>query len=132
MDFPVRPQDVVHAVLGPGPDGIGERLVRFFLGVANSPDGRSRIRGILGAITTNDEAARMVQQFVERELMGRIVVGLDVDRPMLRASLAASHMIGIAVLLLVLRLEPLVSADTEELVAIVAPTLQRYLTDPDL
>ena len=49
--------------------------------------------------------------------------------PKLRAELAASQMVGIAMLRYVIKVEPLASADPEEIIALVAPTLQRYLTD---
>lgn len=38
-------------------------------------------------------------------------------------------MIGIALLRYVVQIEPLASADPEAIVALVAPTLQRYLTE---
>lgn len=38
-------------------------------------------------------------------------------------------MIGIALLRYVVRIEPLASADPEAIVTLVAPTLQRYLTE---
>ena len=39
FELPVRPQDVVGPVLALGPDGIGERLIRLFLTVWDSPPG---------------------------------------------------------------------------------------------
>jgi hypothetical protein len=44
--------------------------------------------------------------------------------------LVASQLIGLVMLRYVLAVEPLASAPAEELVAIYAPTLQRYLTGP--
>jgi hypothetical protein len=38
-------------------------------------------------------------------------------------------MVGVAVLRYVVRIEPLAAATDDQIVAIVAPTLQRYLTD---
>lgn len=38
-------------------------------------------------------------------------------------------MIGIAILRYVIKVEPLASVDPEEIVQMVAPTLQRYLTE---
>ena len=131
LDFPVRPADMVNAVLGPGPDGVGERMVRVFLGIMDSPEGATRIRAVLGAAVVNQAGARMVREFITREILGRIVGQLAVDRPELRATLAASHLVGIALVRIVIGVEPLASADPEEIVAIVAPTIQRYLTGED-
>ena len=53
---------------------------------------------------------------------------LDLDRPQLRATLAASHLVGLAFVRYVVKLEPVASADRESLVAEVGPTIQRYFT----
>jgi AcrR family transcriptional regulator len=131
LDFPVRPGDMVEAILGPGPDGVGERMVRLFLGIMDSPEGGTRMRAVLGAAVVNEAGARMVREFITREVVGRIVGELSVDRPALRANLAASHLVGIAIVRIIVRVEPLASADVDEVVAFVAPTMQRYLTAPD-
>jgi hypothetical protein len=81
---------------------------------------------------SSEAAARMLREFVTRELLGRIAAALDVDRGELRASLAASHLVGIAIARVVVKIEPLASLDADELAKIVGPVLQRYLTDPEL
>ncbi|WP_263433781.1 hypothetical protein [Arthrobacter sp. StoSoilB13] len=40
----------------------------------------------------------------------------------------ATQVVGLMLLRYVIRLEPLASADQEEVVSLVAPTIQRYLT----
>jgi Tetracyclin repressor-like, C-terminal domain len=53
------------------------------------------------------------------------------DDPELRAALAASQMIGLIMARYVVAIEPLASADPEDFIPLVAPTLQRYLVgDP--
>jgi AcrR family transcriptional regulator len=131
LDFPVRPQDVVDAILLPGPDGVGERLVRMFLGIWDTPEGRVRMRAIFGAVAVNEAGARMIREFITRELLGRLAERLAVDRPALRATLAASHLVGIAMARIVLQVEPLASASIDEIAEFVAPTIQRYLTGAD-
>lgn len=128
MDLPVRPDVLVAQVLAGGADGLGERALRAFLGAWERPGARERLVGLLSAALVGEAGARMVREFVAREILGRIVAGLDVDRPELRANLVASQLLGLAVARLVLRLEPVASADVDELVPLVAPALQRYLT----
>lgn len=77
---------------------------------------------------THEAAAKVLRDHVLRRVLERIADDLDVPDPRLRAELAASHMIGIAILRYVVRVEPLASAEPREIVAMVAPTLQRYLT----
>jgi hypothetical protein len=73
-----------------------------------------------------------MRDFVSRQVLGRVARALDLDQPQLRASLAASQLVGLAMLRYIIRLEPIASAGTDELVAWVGPTLQRYFTDPDV
>ena len=49
------------------------------------------------------------------------------ERPF-RASLTASQVVGVVMMRWVWEIEPLASLPDDELVALVAPTIQRYLT----
>jgi hypothetical protein len=72
----------------------------------------------------------MLREFLSREVFALIVARLGGDDPDLRASLAASQMMGLAVARYVVKLEPLASADPDLVVALVGPTVQNYLTGP--
>ncbi|MFJ1751054.1 TetR family transcriptional regulator [Streptomyces sp. NPDC088116] len=119
----------VPAVLSGDPDHIGERLARYFVAVWENPVTRAPLLAIIRSALTHETAANVLRTFVLRRLLGRIAEELDVPNPTFRAELAASHMLGIAFLRYVIRAEPLASADTEEIITMVAPTLQRYLTE---
>jgi AcrR family transcriptional regulator len=134
FEIPVRPQDVLEPVLAPGPDGIGERLVRMFLSVWDSPPGRQRIVALLSASLTSEAGARMLREFLASEVFGRIVAHLHSEDGSgdaeIRASLAVSQMMGLVVARYVVGVEPLASLPPEDVVAFLAPTLQAYLTEP--
>jgi hypothetical protein len=55
---------------------------------------------------------------------------LDAPDAELRVSLVGSQLVGLGIARHVLGIEPLASASTDQLVAAVAPNLQRYLTGP--
>ncbi|MFE3328337.1 TetR family transcriptional regulator [Streptomyces sp. NPDC059176] len=129
IEVSFEPALVVPAILGAGKDGVGERLARYFIGVWENPATRAPLLAILRSALTHDAAAKVLRGVVLRRLLERVAADLDVPDPTFRAELAASHMIGIAVLRYVIKAEPLASVDTEEIVALVAPTLQRYLTE---
>ncbi|WP_377269945.1 TetR family transcriptional regulator [Peterkaempfera sp. SMS 1(5)a] len=129
LEFTFAPALVVPEILEGGPEGVGERLARRFLSTWEVPEVRERLIAVMRSALTEDAAAAMLREFVSRELLLRIAAQLDVPEPHLRAELAASHMVGMAVLRYVLQVEPLASADPEELVGLVAPALQRYLTE---
>ncbi|MER7666468.1 MULTISPECIES: TetR family transcriptional regulator [unclassified Streptomyces] len=129
IEVSFEPSVVVPVILGQGTDGIGERLARFFIGVWENPATRGPLLAIIRSALTHDAAATVLRGFLLRRLLERIAGELDVPDPKFRAELAASHMIGIAILRYVIKVEPLASADPEAIVAMVAPTLQRYLTE---
>ena len=128
-DFPIDPAVFIPRLLEPGVEGLGVRLVRFFLETWDSPTG-SPLLAVIRSAVTSDEAASLIRQFVSREVLGRIARALEVDEPRLRASLAASTVIGLAMLRYVVKLEPLASARPDEIAAWLGPTVQHYLSDP--
>ena len=127
FEFPARPADVVQAVFAPGLDGIGERLVRFFLTVWDSDAGRETMLGLVRSAATSDQAAGMIRQFVSRAILARASAMLPGDDAELRVEAAVSQMLGVAMLRFVIRVEPIASCDVEDLVPLLAPTVQRYL-----
>ncbi|UYQ63634.1 TetR family transcriptional regulator [Streptomyces peucetius] len=131
IEVSFEPAMVVPQILGQGPAGIGERLARFFIGVWENPATRAPLLAIIRSALTHEAAAKVLRGFVLRRLLERVAGELDVPDPRFRAELAASHMVGIAILRYVIRVEPLATADPEEIIRIVAPTLQRYLTESD-
>ncbi|MFD9482374.1 TetR family transcriptional regulator [Streptomyces nojiriensis] len=129
IEVSIEPALVIPAIIGEGPDGIGERLARYFLGVWENPVTRVPLLAVIRSALTHEAAAKVLRGLVLRRLLERVAADLDVPDPTFRAELAASHMVGIAILRYVVQVEPLASADPEKIVALVAPTLQRYLTE---
>jgi AcrR family transcriptional regulator len=131
LQLPTSPREALDGVLTGDPDGLGERLVRRFLRYWSAGGGiGDTIVSLLRSATTHDDAARMVREFVSREALSRIAEALDMPQPHLRAALAGSQLIGLALARFVIRVEPIAGADVETLVACYAPTLQRYFTGP--
>jgi AcrR family transcriptional regulator len=131
VEFPIDPAEFIPPLLAPGLDGLGTRLVRFFVETWDSPAGRPLL-GVLRSVVGNDGAAALLRDFVTREVLGRLAEALELDQPQLRASLAASQLIGLAMLRYVVKLEPLASAEADDLAGWLGPTVQRYLTDPSV
>ncbi|MET8045060.1 TetR family transcriptional regulator [Micromonospora sp. NPDC005215] len=131
MNFPVDPGQLVPKVLAGDQDAVGERLVRTFLGIWDSPAGGAA-QALLRSAVSNEWTARLLREFITTQVLRRVLEQLDVDPAQLplRGSLVASQMIGLAMMRHVVRLEPVASADPETLVAAIGPTIQRYLTGP--
>ncbi|MGW8991484.1 TetR/AcrR family transcriptional regulator [Streptomyces zhihengii] len=130
VEVSFEPALVVPTILGPSTEGIGERLARYFVAVWENPVSRAPMLAVIRSALTHEGAAKVMRAFVARRLLERVAAELEVPDARFRAELAASQMVGIAMLRYVLKVEPLASADPEEIVRMVAPTLQRYLTEP--
>jgi AcrR family transcriptional regulator len=128
VELPINPAEVIPRLLAPGLDGLGRRLVRFFLDTWESPAG-SPMLGLIRSMVGNERAAALMRDFISREVLGRLAEALELDHPQLRASLAASQLVGLAMLRYVVKVEPLASAAPDEVADWVAPGVQRYLTD---
>ena len=72
----------------------------------------------------------MLREFLTQAVFERLAGKLDAADAGYRVALVASQVVGLGIARHVLRLEPIASASTDELVATVGPTLQRYLTGP--
>lgn len=128
MQLPFDPAAVLPAVLSGDLDKLGERLLLFFLGLWESPDTGPRMRAVLRTALSSEEASTRLGDFVVQEVVGRLAARLGTDRPLLRATLTGTQLIGLAVGRYLVQVHPLRQPSVEELVAAVAPSLQRYLT----
>lgn len=130
VQFPVDPSAVLPVLLAPGVDGLGERLVRFFLSLWDDADDASPFIALIRGAVSHEESAGLLREFITREVLGRVAAAVDQPQPDLRAALVGSQMVGLAMARYVIRIEPLASADAETIVAAIAPTVQRYLAEP--
>ncbi|MFI6499770.1 TetR family transcriptional regulator [Nonomuraea typhae] len=126
MQLPINPDEVVPAILEGPREEVGERLVRLLLRLTAENEARQPVIALLRSAMTNEQALAMVREFITNALLYRVADGLGV--PHLRIEAAFSQMVGLILARYVLQLEPLASADDEELVALIAPTIQRYFT----
>lgn len=134
MNFPVDPSTLVARIIATPREQVGETLVRTFLAVWDSPEGRLRFQALMRSAVTHDEAARMLRQFLVREIFGKVTTAFtpaDATGPLanieLRAGLGAGQMVGMAMMRYVLEFPAVAQASEEELLAILAPVLQGYL-----
>jgi AcrR family transcriptional regulator len=129
MSLPINPAFLIDVILAGPREDMGERLVRTFFDIWDSPQGRERLVALIRSAVSNDDAARMLREFLAREVFGKVAESVGVPQPHLRAGVAAAQMIGLAMMRYVIGFEPVVRASVDDLVALVAPTLQRYLAE---
>jgi AcrR family transcriptional regulator len=128
LDLPADPSVLLPALLADGTDGLGVRVVRTFLGIWDATPGQGPMLALLRSAVTDPAAAELLRDFLTRVALGPLAQAAGGQHPELRASLAASQMVGLAISRYVLRLEPLASAPADELAHDIGPTLDRYLT----
>lgn len=125
MQLPADPSAVVPMLLAGPREEAGERIVRFILTMTADAVARERMLGLVRTAVVNEQAAGMIREFFSSAILGRVAEALGV--PPLRMEAAFSQMFGVVMMRYILRLEPLASADIEDLVALLSPAVQGYL-----
>jgi AcrR family transcriptional regulator len=117
MRLPFDPASAVPELVAPGLDGMGERLTRATLDLLADEDSRNDFIALFQAGASATKAAKSMQDFIERSIVDRLVRTLGVPDARLRVNLIVSYLLGIA------------SMPEDDLVKLVAPTIQNWL-DP--
>ncbi|MGW2743850.1 TetR/AcrR family transcriptional regulator [Streptomyces sp. NPDC001450] len=109
-------------------DEAGRALVTHFLDLWEENE---ELTAVLRVGATNQAGAERMQGIFRDQLLpvARQVCP-DPEQVPTRAALCASQLLGLALTRYVLRLPPTVALRPEEIVAWLAPTVQRYLTAP--
>ncbi|MFR9676124.1 TetR family transcriptional regulator [Streptomyces sp. TR02-1] len=110
------------------PDEAGERLVRFVFGLWENPATREPLLAIVRSAVNNETAAGIFRGLVARNLVNRLAQQFPGPDGHERVELAVAQLVGTALLRYVIRIEPLASADPEELIARLTPVVQHHLT----
>lgn len=124
LRLPVNPADAIDALLADGTDDLGVRLVTRFLEVWDNPVSGEPVIRVLRSATSQPE---LMRDFLQRQIVPRLAGAIEEPQAELRATAVASQMLGLAVARYVLRIEPLASAPPNEIVALIGPTVQRYI-----
>ena len=129
LQFPIDPATEIPEITAGGKDEIGMRLVRTFVRIWDSPVGTTGAALIRSAMS-NDWTLRLMREFLTTQILRRVVAELDLDpkEAPLRVSLVASQLAGLAMMRYIIKLEPLASLPSDQVVTLVGPTIQRYVT----
>ncbi|WP_159829915.1 TetR/AcrR family transcriptional regulator [Arthrobacter sp. 9AX] len=129
VEIPADPDEVLADVSAARPELRAELIVRAVLRLWESPAQPSLVAFLRGTLGSKAKTA-LLRELVTRTVISRIMAGVqgpprDVA---LRGDLVATQMVGLMMVRYVVRLEPLASAEPEDVVRLVAPNVQRYLT----
>ncbi len=129
MRLPVDPVTAIPALMAPGIEGMGERLVRFTLDTLRDPAARDDLISLARTGVSAGQAVTGLQDFIETGVVDRVAGMIGVPDARMRSALITSYLMGVATMRYGVRLEPLASASDEEVIRMVAPVIQDLL-DP--
>ena len=127
LELPVDPRVVLAPAIEAGPDGAAERILRVLLSVWDNPEHRLPLLALVRGMFDPD-GRRLLREGFLPAILQPIGVALGLEHPEVRMPLLASQVLGLIVVRYVLEVEPVASLSADQVVAIYAPTLQRYLT----
>jgi AcrR family transcriptional regulator len=106
---------------------LGGQLLRLVLDSWSDEEVGPTLQAIVLAAAHEPKARERLRTIVERSMMGQSVLGSDEDEGLRRSGLIASQLFGLALMRYVWKIEPVASMTDDEVLAAMAPTLQRYV-----
>jgi AcrR family transcriptional regulator len=110
---------------------LGTALLRLMLSAWADDEIGPVLRAVLQTAAHEASTREKLRRVVEGQLMGVSQLGADEAERMKRSGLVSSQIMGLAMMRYIWTIEPIASMSEDELVAAVAPNLQRYI-DGDL
>jgi AcrR family transcriptional regulator len=121
--------DLLVAAMTADEGDIGSRLVAQYLRIWESPETATSMAAMLASATSNGDAQEAFRTFMREYVLTAVsgVIGGD-ERARLRAMLAATNLVGTALMRYIIKVPPLATLPAEAVVRLIAPTVTRYLT----
>ena len=110
---------------------LGKALITLLLASWADDEIGPTLRAILQTAAHEPSTREKLRRVVEGSLMGVSELGSDERDRLTRSGLVSSQMMGFALMRYVWKIEPVASMSDEEVIAAIAPNLQRYV-DGDL
>ncbi len=106
----------------------GAALVRTLVGGSEQPDTAAFLRSTILAAATEPIARQRLAANFAVHILGAVSSRLDGEERLLRASLAASQIVGVAIMRDVWQVGAIATISSDQVVELIAPTVQRYLS----
>ena len=107
----------------------GELLTRYFINRWEDPAHDDEMIALMRTAATSETVAGQLQVVIS-QLITQPIADLSDERAAERGTLIAAQLLGVALCRYILHFEPLASLPPDDVVAAVAPSVQRYLTLP--
>lgn len=131
--------DALAGCLDGPPEQVGERLIRTFLRTWEDPQLGPRFAEYFRSSFTSEAGEARLRDFMSTRLAARVAEKIKTQSPdightagllkipPLNVNAAPAQVWGVVLMRYILKIEPIASASQEEIVALIAPTIQRYL-----
>ncbi|KKC06438.1 TetR family transcriptional regulator [Mycobacterium nebraskense] len=119
--------DAVAATWATPKADLGRQLIRTVLDTWTDEEVGPILRAVVLTAAHEDKTREKLRLIVERGLIGGSTLGADEDERLRRSGLIATQLIGFALLRYVWKMEPIASMSEDQVVAAIAPNLQRYV-----
>ena len=129
MALPPAAAEALERIADGPRETVGRRLAELIVGLLENPETRAIVVGRIRSAVSHPEAAALVRETVTRDV-GRLTSALTDDQPDVRAVLAGTHVVGLALARYIVLVEPLASMSAADVIEYAAPTFQRYLVGP--
>ena len=106
------------------------RLARFVVELLKNPHYGAAFTALIHAASSEPQAATLWRERIRHDVFLPLTRTLELDHAEVRAAIAATQTLGLVIGCHILKLEALTVLADDELVALIGPTLQRYLAEP--
>lgn len=139
MALPFDPQRAIPALIAPGIDGMGERIVRSTFQLVADEKIRADLSKAAGAVQGASSTKfsgvdifaviKPLSDYFQTAVIDRVLVAVGIPDARLRGALISANLSGIIAYRYFLQVEPLATMSEDQVVALVAPMIQDLL-DP--
>lgn len=106
----------------------GSALVRTMLTAWNHPSTAAVLRSVILTAAHEPVALERLRLVFRNNMIGAVAESLDDDERVVRGGLVASQLVGLSMTRYVWQIEPMSSLPDEEVIGLIGPTIQRYLS----
>lgn len=123
-------QKIPHKIateLAGDPETLGFRLATLFVSLLESKATNHVVVAALRAAVRMPGALSLMKAVIVHPIL-KVFKDSGLDEPELRATLVQSQLVGVIMARYILKVEPMASIPSDDLITYLTPTLQRYLT----
>jgi AcrR family transcriptional regulator len=127
-ELPIDTARLLEQVLPGDPEGLGDRMLRFTLGAWQQVRFQETLSALIRTALADSAGAEVARERLEERILAPLAGATRQPDGELRAALAFSQGIGMAIARHLIGIKALAELDDERLRALVEPNLRRYLS----